>query len=273
MVHSTIYKGKFSDIEYILAGSGEEVIVFIHGAGANLHQFDKQIEDFSKDFQVISLSMMGHGKSKPNRKVNQEDLSFENIASELIELLDFLDIETFHIVGNSAGGIVGLQVLRTFPIRLKTITIFGSAPKMNLPPSVVKIIHFIDKTMLKIAPIFYVHILINHASKNEETRKKLKTIVMQNDKNTIVEFRKNLGKYDYIKDIQDCALPLLIIKPQGDKEINRSLVKLEKQFKENPNIHIIELEDAGHIANVDNPKEFNTIVRSFINHHNTGSTQ
>lgn len=273
MVHSTIYKGKFSDIEYILAGSGEEVIVFIHGAGANLHQFDKQIEDFSKDFQVISLSMMGHGKSKPNRKVNQDDLSFENIASELIELLDFLDIETFHVVGSSAGGTVALEILRTYPDRLKTITLFGSAPRMNLPPSVVKIIHFIDKTMLKIAPIFYVHILINHASKNEETRKKLKTIVMQNDKNTIVEFRKNLGKYDYIKDIQDCALPLLIIKPQGDKEINRSLVKLEKQFKENPNIHIIELENAGHIANVDNPKEFNTIVRNFINHHNAGSSR
>ena len=259
MVHSTIYKGKFSDIEYILAGSGEEVIVFIHGAGANLHQFDKQIEDFSKDFQVISLSMMGHGKSKPNRKVNQEDLSFVNIASELIELLDFLDIETFHIVGNSAGGIVGLQVLRIFPIRLKTITIFGSAPKMNLPPSVVKIIHFIDRTMLKIAPLFYVQTLVNHASKNEETREKVKTMVMGNDKDTIIEFRKNLGKYDYIKYIQDCALPLLIIKPQGDKKINRSLVKLEKQFKENPNIHIIELEDAGHIANEDNQMEFNTI--------------
>ncbi len=263
-MNTEIYNGKKGLIEYLDSKTTGDVIVFVHGAGSNLTQFDDQIQEFSKDFRVIALSMAGHGKSRLKGEITQEKLSFENMASQLIELMDFLNIERFHVVGNSAGGVVGLEVLRANFDRLKTITIFGTAPKMNLPNYAVKIINLIDRTMLKIAQDFYINAIIKHSSKNEKTREKFRTLVMENDKETIIEFRKNLGNYDYVKEIENCKLPLMIIKSQYDKDINRSLVKFEKQFKENPKVSIINLENAGHIANVDNPKEFNKIVREFI---------
>lgn len=263
-----IYFGKRGKIEYVDTKTSGDVIVFLHGAGANLNQFDDQIQEFSKDFRVIAPSMAGHGKSRLNIKVTQQNLSFENLALDLIELIDALKISKFHFVGNSAGGVIGLEILKNYSDKLKTLTIFGTAPKINLPNFAAKLINILDLSMLKLARDFYINAIIKYSSKSEYTINKLKYMVMKNDEETIIEFRKVLVNYDYIKELEEARTPLLIIQSEGDKDINKSLKKYKNKFTKKPNIKVVELENAGHVANLDNSEEFNKIVRRFIEDEN-----
>ena len=59
-------------IHYFISGNNDgETIVFLHPAFGDHRCFDKQIDYFSSNYQIITLDMLGHGltgigKSKDN---------------------------------------------------------------------------------------------------------------------------------------------------------------------------------------------------------------
>ncbi|HHE05889.1 MAG TPA: hypothetical protein ENK90_02070, partial [Epsilonproteobacteria bacterium] len=84
---------------YRLTGNNHhQTILFVHGLGANLSQFEEQHHYFDNKYQILSLTLSNH--------------SLDYLADEIIILLDRLQIEKVHFVGNSMGGNVGFALLK-----------------------------------------------------------------------------------------------------------------------------------------------------------------
>lgn len=87
------------------AGEGRAVVL-IHCALCDGRQWDRQMETFAREFQVVRLDLPGSGRSPFPRGAF-------SAADEIIALLDELGIEEAGLVGNSMGGSVARDVALT----------------------------------------------------------------------------------------------------------------------------------------------------------------
>lgn len=257
-----VFKGSEVNLEYYLTGKDNlNTIIFVHGVGFNLRQFRYQQEYFSKDFKVLSVSLRGHGKSSLPKCCNY---TISKHTKDLIELLNYLEIENAHYVGNSAGGLIGYELIKENPKILKSLVTFGTTAELKLPKFLVNIIVGIDKLMLKINRKGYLKFISNHSSKYKKVKKlAFKNLSLCNSE-AIYSFRKIIGNYSYLDVLKQLEIPYLLIQSELDKDINANLKSTLEVINYKNNAQIYELKEAGHLANMDKPNEFNKIIKTFI---------
>jgi len=104
-------------------GSGEIKLVAVHGLGSASTAWDLVRPELSKHYELITLDLPGHGDAfmLANREMNPIRIS-EIIVHELKEI----GIEKFHLIGNSLGGWIALEMAAAFPENVLSVT--GVAP-------------------------------------------------------------------------------------------------------------------------------------------------
>jgi pimeloyl-ACP methyl ester carboxylesterase len=94
------------DMSLIEAGAGDAVIM-LHGLGATKASFLPTIHALTPDYRAIAVDLPGFGDSdKP--LWGAYDAPF--FARAIVALLDALDLDRSHVVGNSMGGRVALEL-------------------------------------------------------------------------------------------------------------------------------------------------------------------
>jgi pimeloyl-ACP methyl ester carboxylesterase len=101
-------------------GHGDDVI-FLHGAGGNHLVWWQQLEPFQSRFRLTTYDARGWGRSTGAMRVGR--FAF---GSDLLALLDHLEIERAHIVAHSMGGRAVAGLLRLAPGRALSLTFSGS---------------------------------------------------------------------------------------------------------------------------------------------------
>ena len=89
------------DIHYLDVGEGTPVVL-IHGLAGDYSAWTSQIELLKDHYRVIAFDNRGAGKSTQV----DEAISTQDLAKDTLGLMDFLNIESAHIVGRSMGGAV-----------------------------------------------------------------------------------------------------------------------------------------------------------------------
>jgi pimeloyl-ACP methyl ester carboxylesterase len=88
------------------AGSGPPVVA-VHGLGGTKGSFLPTVAALAGDFRVIAVDLPGFGDSDKPLAAAYDARYF---AAVIVDLLDALDIECAHLIGNSLGGRVALEV-------------------------------------------------------------------------------------------------------------------------------------------------------------------
>lgn len=112
-------------IRYIEQGTGEPVVL-VHGYTATAERnwvTPGVVQQLAKNYRVIALDCRGHGKSDKPHDVKQYG---QEMALDIVRLLDHLRIQKSHIVGYSMGGIITAKLLTMKPERFLTATLGGS---------------------------------------------------------------------------------------------------------------------------------------------------
>ncbi|MGD9590295.1 MAG: alpha/beta fold hydrolase [Pyrinomonadaceae bacterium] len=101
---------------YEIHGSGEPVVM-LHGAFMSITGWSDWVNELAKTRQVIAVEMQGHGRTADIKR----DMSFENLADDVAELLDHLKIPSADIIGYSLGGGVAMQAAIRHPEKMRKI--------------------------------------------------------------------------------------------------------------------------------------------------------
>ncbi|MFW5927899.1 MAG: alpha/beta fold hydrolase [Thermoplasmatota archaeon] len=254
------------EIEYILTGKkNDETIVFIHGLGSNLRQFFPQQNYFSEDYKVLSLSLRGHGYSTKTSINDPKEFTIKKFKEDLVYVFRQLNIDKFHYVGNSMGGIIGYEYLKEKPESFHSLITFGTTAELNVSKISQKFISFINKVVFKLyGKNGYGEYLGRKSSTYPTTQRIMSHLFTLTDIETIVNCQKNISNYSYIKTLESTDVPILMIKGGKDDEINRNLGSTLEIFEKKDNLKIVEMERAGHFANLERSEEFNEILEDFI---------
>lgn len=113
---------------YSVIGSGEPVVL-INSLGAVRDMWKPQLEPLSKRFQLVRFDVRGHGSTP----APLGEWTIDDLADDVIDLLDGLDIERAHLVGICLGGATAIRLAVRDPERVDRLALVSSAPKIGTP--------------------------------------------------------------------------------------------------------------------------------------------
>jgi len=117
-------------IHYDLAGpANAPVLVFSNSLGETLSMWDSQITEFQKRFRMLRYDTRGHGQSS----VTPGPYTIEQLARDVLALLDTLQFDRVHFCGLSMGGQTGMWLALNAPARLQKLVLCNTAAKIGTP--------------------------------------------------------------------------------------------------------------------------------------------
>ncbi len=116
-------------LAYLDIGTSKEVMVLVHGNMSSGIHYIPLIERFKDDYRIIAPDMRGFGDSSYNNRYND----LEELADDLLLLLDKLNIHEYHLAGWSTGGAVALKMAALRPKEVKNVILIESCSYKGYP--------------------------------------------------------------------------------------------------------------------------------------------
>jgi len=103
-------------------GKGKHLIL-IHGLFGSLENLNMVAKELQHNFCVTNLDARNHGQS-----LHEDNMNYEDLAKDVIDTLDHLNIESASILGHSMGGKIAMQVALDFPQRIENLIVADISP-------------------------------------------------------------------------------------------------------------------------------------------------
>ena len=105
-------------IHYDVHGQGEP-LVCVHGLSCDRRAWVLQIGPFSERYRAVFFDNRDVGQSSQATS----DYTTADMAQDVLALADHLELESFHLLGISLGGMVSQHVALAAPERVRTLTL------------------------------------------------------------------------------------------------------------------------------------------------------
>lgn len=256
-----------AQIYYQLAGIGDPLIM-IHAGVADNRQWQHEFETFSSQFQVLRYDMRGYGKSEPVAG------QFTHLQ-DFIALIDHLGInQPAVLMGCSMGGGLALEFALMHPSKVKALILVGSGPtglKLDLPtPSKFELAEkaFNDGD-LDLAAELETQIWFDGIGRTpEQTNPQMRQLAYQMNHLALSNEVKNLAERLPDNEVPSAGrlpeleMPVLLI--VGEYDIPYIHHAADYMVKKIPTVRLVNIEDAAHLPNMDQPDKFRRILENFL---------
>src|SRR5262245_55237734 len=98
-------------IVYEDRGKGDTALVFLHGWCCDREYWKHQVDEFAKDYRIITVDLPGHGNSGKDRK----QWSIKGVAADVETLIKSLGLKRVVLIGHSMGGSISLETAKRMP--------------------------------------------------------------------------------------------------------------------------------------------------------------
>ena len=256
---------------YEIAGKGEP-LVLIHGSFGDRRFWDLQFTELSKKYKVLRYDVRGYGRSAlPDSTEVYRD------SDDLNALMDFLQIKKAHICGLSLGSIVAIDFALAYPG--KCISLIPIGPRVAGDGTD----EYKNKNADSVRAIIAKVTDIAKTKGAKEATDYLwtgdhamgKTVVTTRTRHALLKMGYQYSWWRYlhtskreqafamaIKKLNEIKIPTLIVTAEYDLDLCKDVAAV--MAKEIPGAKLVSIKEAGHIMNMDQPKEFNKIISKFI---------
>jgi abhydrolase domain-containing protein 6 len=249
--------------------TGKPKLLLLHGiTGSGMTQWAGNAKELSKHFDLILPDLIGHGKSTWTFSGNSVDAQVAHVAL----LLDSLGVkEPVHVVGNSYGGAMAANFAEQHPERTRTLVIYdGPASDYGA--------HMADSVAIAAGAKGILDLL---SPTDAEGQRKAVLISVYDDP-ALPKFILRQVNERYIKPYHDAQtallsdlltreaqyvakvyrwpMPVYVMWGRHDELIPLQVGLGIHRRNNLPADHLVIVEEAGHVANVEQKKEFNKLL-------------
>jgi aminoacrylate hydrolase len=107
-----------AEIHVEVTGKGPDLLL-VAGLGGRGAFWANQVQDFAAHFRVMTHDHRGCGNSSPGKAI----WGAEQMAEDLIALMDAMGIGKAHLLGHSTGGAIGQHIALRWPDRLDRLVL------------------------------------------------------------------------------------------------------------------------------------------------------
>lgn len=121
---------KLRAISYLEWGNQDAFpVICVHGLTRNAHDFDFLASKLAEKYRVICIDVMGRGRSEYASSISY--YRYDQYVLDLQQLVKVLDIDAFHYVGTSMGGIMGMMFASSYPNKIAKMVINDVGPYIS----------------------------------------------------------------------------------------------------------------------------------------------
>lgn len=251
-------------IGYDDIGDGDVPIIFLHGFALDKSSWEKQVGFFKMSHRVIACNVRSFG----NSTTNNEELSMDLFADDLIAFMDALNIKKVIICGLSMGGYIALNAVSRYSNRFLGLVLCATQSFADSEET--KELRKVRIQQINAEGIndFALEFLANIFHKNTVENKKemvnnTEILIRSNSSQVIVNGMLSLlNRKSTCETLSNINIPTLIICGKGDllTPVNASQF-LHENIKYS-SLEIIEF--ARHMPNLEQADEFNSILKNFL---------
>jgi pyruvate dehydrogenase E2 component (dihydrolipoamide acetyltransferase) len=250
-------------IRYLALGEGDGVpIVFIHGFGGDLNNWQFNQEALADGRPTFALDLPGHGGS--TKDLGGGHVHVGALAAAVLDFLDAKGIARAHLVGHSLGGAIALDLALNHAERVASVTAICSAglgPEINMD--------YIDgfmqaKRRKQLQPVL--EMLVADASMVsremiEDVLKFKRLDGVDAALNRIIDatFAGGQQSLQLTGRLTEITVPIQIIWGRQDRIIP---VGHSKGLPSNVPVHVFD--EAGHMVHMEKAAEVNELIQSFV---------
>jgi pimeloyl-ACP methyl ester carboxylesterase len=251
------YHTKTGSIAYTVHGSGQP-LVLIHAFPVDQTLWQKQITGLKQYFKIITLDLWGFGQSQP---VDRQAVTMDDYAQEVSELLTYLQIDRAIIGGESMGGYIALAYLANYPSHVAGLILADTQAIADSEEVKVKR-EQAAQDILANGPAKFIEAFIPKAlSKNADSALKQwlqTTMARQAPSAYAAALRGMAQRLDLSAILANSVIPILII--SGDEDAVISPTQSQAMHSLAKNSRLLVLKQAGHLANLQQPNQWNQAV-------------
>lgn len=258
-------------VYYEERGTGEPLIL-LHGHSLDRRMWDTQWRDFFAHYRTIRLDFRGYGLSS----AMHEDLQTTH-ADDVLRLMDSLKIDRAHVVGLSMGAFVAGDLLAMHPERLLSCVLCSGGIRQSKGPSEPMDSAEISKRRNEIAALrergidsmkreWTEQLISGGGSQRESMRRPLRRMISQWTAWQPLHLEPRLfyakEAWAALRSKAPVSVPLLVLR--GETEGKTSRARELDYVVEGEQIILL---DCGHMMNMEQPRQFNATVLSFLASH------
>lgn len=246
---------------YLEQGQGDPVIL-LHGYCGSSSYWE-QVLNYLHDYRVIVPDLRGHGRSD----APMGPYTIEQMADDVLLLMDELEIEKATLLGHSLGGYITLSFVQRYSSRLNA---FGLIHSTGFPDSEeakekrVKAVSVIQQEGItnfvdSLVPGLFAPGMEERQPECIQKAKEIGYLTPpQGAIGAALAMRERPDRRDVLS-----ASPLPVLLVAGEKD---GLIPTERVFTtDHPNVTQVVINDAGHMSMMEKPKELSEAMQQFLN--------
>ncbi|WP_353952598.1 3-oxoadipate enol-lactonase [Knoellia sp. S7-12] len=115
-------------VHHVVTGRADApVVVLSNSLGSTMAMWDAQADALAEHFRVVRYDTRGHGQSP----VPTGPYDIDDVANDVVALLDTLGIGKAHFVGLSLGGMTGMRLAARNPERVDRLVVLCTGAKLD----------------------------------------------------------------------------------------------------------------------------------------------
>ena len=263
------------NVHYKIYGTGEPVLILLHGFGASLFSWHEVTTPLAEYGTVIAYDRPAFGLTERPLEWEGENPYSQDAQVELvIGLMDALGVEKATLVGNSAGGTVSMLTAVKYPERIESLILVdpavyagGGAPAWIRPV-------LGTPQMRHVGPLFARQIQaqgVEFIKTAWHDPRKIsqatfdgyqKPLKVENWDKALWELTLSSRESGLAERVKEFELPILVITGDDDR-----IVPTEQSLRlaeELPNAALAVIPQCGHLPHEECPDEFMQAVQDFL---------
>ncbi|MEZ2443285.1 alpha/beta fold hydrolase [Chitinophaga sp. RCC_12] len=251
------------NIVYDDYGSGE-TIVFIHGQPFNRSMWDQQVAVFKNGYRLIVPDLRGYGESDMPSGMTLLD----EVALDIIHLLEALQIRKATFVGLSMGGQVLFELYRLAPHLCHALVLADTDAKAESVQSYQARLQLSQDLLAKGMQFYtdqHLHQFLGKATmagKSAVVAHLRDMMVNTNPLGASLVQRGRAERRDHTGLLPDIHCPVLIVVGEEDGFTPVEVAKgMQARIK---NAQLVVIKDASHMPNMEQPEIFNHHLELFL---------
>ena len=265
------------NVHYKQFGSGEPVMILLHGFGASVFSWREVMAPLANSGTVIAFDRPAFGLTQrpmPGEWQGQNPYSPEAQVALVIGLMDVLEIDQAILIGNSAGGTVALSTALAHPQRVTGLVLVdaavysgGGAPAWILPlfrlPQYDRIGQLISRSLLQNGD------RLIETAWHDPTRISpeiiegyQKPLLANNWDRALWELTKASNESGLADRLAELTLPVLVVSGDDDRIVpTDQSVRLAEEIS---GARLVVFTACGHVPQEECPDQFLQAVKPFI---------
>ena len=247
-------------VYYRLEGRDDlPVVVLSHSLGQDHGMWDAQACDLCARFRVLRYDIRGHGASG----VTAGDYRVEQLARDLVALLDALGIDRVALCGLSLGGMIGMWLATHAPERLTALVLANTSPRPDAVVMEARRTAVLKGGMAPIADVamsryFSPKLLASQSSAVATARQTLLATSPEGYAGCCAAIRD----HDMTGELARIRVPTLVI--CGDLDVSMPWNGHSELLATRiPGARVVHLH-AAHLSNIETPRAFSAAVAEFL---------